>query len=404
MGEMIPRVGIGRARLLMLAGVSAAALGLGLGGCVGAPALRDSVLAYDETTHQLDKEIMLLNIARMSERGNPHFTVTGSIAATFDFTTNAAVGGSIVQRPGTDALNLNWGVSASENPTFQIIPVTGEEFTKRLANPLPESLFATIAFQGGDIEQVARLLSRGIEIQQNDGRFQRFVLNDPGVPNEYEEFRRFARHLAWLQENRQLFLTVLKFNRVLLDGLKTPPPLADLVKGVGLKYQRATDGTYLVSQSVQGRVLVSNYDPRTLTDAERHRLNELAEANPVNFVMIDVRPDHPGGDLPMFGAFKLRSLMAVLGFLGEGIESNPEYDVAKDPRTVGETVSPTRTLAVNAAARPPTADVPMTFYKGRYYWVADTKWDRTGFFMLNLVFQSTVANVSNVGIPITIAK
>jgi len=295
-------------------------------------------------------------------------------------------------------------VSASENPTFQIIPVTGEEFTKRLANPLPENLFATIAFQGGDVEQVARLLSRGIEVQKNDGRFERFILNDPGVPNEYEEFRRFTKHLAWLQKNRHLFLTVLKFNRVLLDGLKTPPPLADLIKGEGLKYQRAPDGTYTVIQNVRGRVLVSNYDPRILTDAEKHQLNELAEANPVDFVMIDLRPGYPGGDFPMFGAFKLRSLMAVLGFVGEGIESNPEFDVTKDPRTLGEIVSPTRTLAIQASKSPPTADVPMTFYKGRYYWVADTKWDRTGFFLLNLVFQSTVTNLSNVGIPITIAK
>jgi hypothetical protein len=120
-----------------------------------------------------------------------------------------------------------------------------------------------------------------------------------------------------------------------------------LVKGDGLKYQRAPDGTYKITQTVRGRVLLSNYDPRTLTDAERHRLNELAEENPVNFVMIDLRPGYPGGDFPMFGAFKLRSLIAVLGFIGEGIDSTPEFNVAKDPRTRGEVVSPTRTLAVH---------------------------------------------------------
>jgi hypothetical protein len=402
--EIIAHSGTMRTRAQLLALMSAAALSLVLGGCVGAPALRESVLAYDETTHQLDKEIMLLNIARMSERGNPHFTVTGSIAATFDFTTNAAVGGSILEGPGQNTLNLNWGASASENPTFQIIPVTGEEFTKRLVEPLAESAFATIAFQGTDVEQVARLLSWGIEAQKSDGRFERFILNDPSAPKEYEEFRRFAMHLAWLQRNRNLFLSALQFHKVLLDGLKTPPPLAELVKGQGLKYQRAPDGTYTVTQSARGRVLISNYDPRALTDAERNRLNELAEANPVDYVMIDIRRGYPGGDFPMFGAFKLRSLIAVLGFIGESIQSNPEFDVTRDPRTRGDVVSPARALAIHVTDGPPTADVPTTLYKGRYYWVGDTKWDRTGFFMLNLIFQFTVSKTSNLGIPITISK
>jgi hypothetical protein len=379
------------------------ALSLMLAGCVSAPALRQSVLAYDQTTEQLSKEIMLVNIARVSERGNPHFTVTGSIAATFDFTTTAAVAGNITQTRGTNTLNLAWGASASENPTFQIIPIVGEEFTKRLANALPENVFATLVFQGEDTEQVARLLASGIEVQKSDGRFERFILNDPSVPGEYEEFRRFARHLAWLQKSRNLFLSELRFNKVVLEGLKAPPSVGDLVNK-GLKAQRAADGTYTITQTVRGRVLVSNYDPRALSHDDRHRLNELAEENPGDFVMIDIRPDHPGGDYPLFGAFKLRSLIAVLRFVGEGIELNREFEVAKDPRTRGEVVSPTSVLAIYASERPPTADVPTTFYKGRYYWVGDTKWDRTGFFILNLIFQFTVSKISDVGIPITISK
>lgn len=385
-------------------GASAVALGLVLAGCAGAPALRDAVLAYDRTTDQLDKEIMLLNVARMSERGNPHFTVTGSIAATFDFTTTASIGGTLAQGAGQNTLNLNLGTSVSENPTFQIIPVSGEEFTKRLASPLAENVFATIAYQGSDVEQVARLLAWGIEVQKGDGRFERFILNDPSVPQEYTEFRRFTRHLAWLQQHRNLFLSELRYNKVLLEGLKTPPSVSDLIDGKGVRYRRAPDGTYTVTQRVRGRVLLSNYDPRTLTDEERQRLNELAEENPGDLVMIDVRPDHPGGDYPLFGAFKLRSLIAVLGFVGEGIEVNPEFDVARDPRTHGDVASPARALAIHASDRPPVGDVPRVFYRGRYYWVGETKWDRTGFFMLNLIFQFTVTKVSDVGIPITIAK
>ena len=59
-----------------------------LAGCVGPPALHKSVLGYDETTNQLEQEILLLNIARLSHEHAVHFTMTGSIAATFDFTTS----------------------------------------------------------------------------------------------------------------------------------------------------------------------------------------------------------------------------------------------------------------------------------------------------------------------------
>jgi hypothetical protein len=64
-----------------------------LAGCVGPPALHESVLGYDQTTAELEQEILLLNIARLSQRSPVHFTVTGSIAATFDFTTSGDVGG-----------------------------------------------------------------------------------------------------------------------------------------------------------------------------------------------------------------------------------------------------------------------------------------------------------------------
>ena len=64
-----------------------------------------------------------------------------------------------------------------------------------------------------------------------------------------------------------------------------------------------------------GRVVITNYDPRTLSDAERQGLNTRAGANPGNFVFVDIRPGHPGGDLPLFGALKLRSLNRILSFV-----------------------------------------------------------------------------------------
>ena len=397
--------GVGAApQPLLWRGLAAATLAVLLAACAGPPALRQSVLNYDETTSTLDQELMLLNIARISQGGNPHFTVTGSIAATFDFSTNTGLGGTITQGGGGNLLNLSLGSSASENPTFQIIPVTGQDFTRRLVSPLPEEALSTLVFQGDNFEQVARLLASGIEVQQRNGHFDRFILNDPSVPDEYMRFRRIVMHLAWLQQRRELFVSTLRFDRTLLAGLKNAPSVEDLFRAGGLSARRKADGSYDLVEATLGRLLISNYDPRALSNEEALALNDVAQGNPKNFAMVDIRADRPGGAMPLFGAFKLRSLIEVLGAVGRGIEAAPEHDVARDPRTGGGGVSPRSTLAILRSDAAPADDAPVVRYRGRFYSVADTPWDRAGFFMLNLLFQFSVSDVSNIGIPITISK
>jgi hypothetical protein len=128
-------------------GVSAVSL-LVLTGCVGPPALRESVLGYDETVSALNQQVLLLNIARLSLDRPPHFTVTSSIAATFNFETNAGVIGTIFEGAGTDSLALTLNSSAAENPTFSIVPISGQEFTHRILKPVTEDILAFFMFQG----------------------------------------------------------------------------------------------------------------------------------------------------------------------------------------------------------------------------------------------------------------
>lgn len=375
-----------------------------LGGCVGPPALRTTVLSYDMITNQLEQELMLLNIARAHRMVAPHFTVTGSIAATFDFTTTAGAGGRIAETPGVDFLDLNWGASASENPTFQIIPISGQEFTKRLVNPLPEEAFATLVFQGIDIQLGMRLMAAGIEVQDRDSHFQRFIANNPQSPDVYTEFRRIGMHLSGLWKSQQLYVRDLPFDEVVIDGLKQQPKAEDLWKAKGLNWWLNPDGTWKVTRKTIGRTLISNYDPLSLTNIERYQLNEIAEKNAGNYVMVDIRPGYPGGDFPLFGAIKLRSYFNILVFVGSGIDRVEEFDVEKDPRTPGViTLNPRKTLTINVTEQPPPG-VPKAFFMGKYYSLADTYWDRRCFIVLSLLFQITVTDVSQVGIPITISK
>src|SRR4030095_7798126 len=95
-------------RRLAVAGLLAAALALS--GCWGPVSLHKAVLGYDYTVSRLEYELLLVTIGRLRHGLPVHFTVTSSIAATFNYQTNAALLG-----PVSD-IGLSVGVSAAGNP------------------------------------------------------------------------------------------------------------------------------------------------------------------------------------------------------------------------------------------------------------------------------------------------
>ncbi len=381
-------------------------LAMVLAGCMGPPALHRAVLGYDAVTSELEQQLLLLNIARYDAGRPVHFTVTSSIAATFDWTTTVGVGGQLEESAGTNFFNFNLGASASENPTFSITPVSGQDFTKRVLTPLHEDVFEFSVTPGKKMEEVMRLMAAAIRDQKLDGRFVRLIKNDPLRPKQYEEFRRIALHLEWLNGNQQLFITSLVFVETLVADFKGVPRAEDINDGftMGLRWRQKPDGNYKLTRLSSGRVAVTNYDPKRLSDDERWALNDKIKKNPAHFVYLDIRPGYPGGDFPTQGAIELRSLISIIRFVAGGIEPTREFAVKKDPRTGPVEEGPAVTLQINVTDAKPTANVASIKYAGKYYSVADTPWDKSVFRSLNRLFQIAVGDVEDVGIPITIAK
>lgn len=379
-----------------------------LGGCLGPASLHEAVLRYDETVSRLESEMLLLNIARTHHNLPTHFTVTSSIAATFDYRTNAGFTGTFPEPPGINTYAFSLGASAAENPTLSIVPVQGEDFTRRILTPMDETKFEFLILQGAPIDMVLRLMADGIEVQDQEGRFERFILNWPTRPGEYEEFRRRTLHLAWLNANRNLFVGTLSVEDSTQVTLAGRPSAGDLLGALEKGYRlqpMGTDTRYEVTRTVPGRVTVTNYDPRRLSPPERRALNARAAANPRNFVLVDIRPGDPGGDFPLFGAFKLRSLNVIIEFLAAGIGRIPEVDVSPDRRTGPVARNPRRTLGIEETARPPAAGALGVPYAGKHYTVVSTPWNLEAFKLLHQLFQMTVTDVSRVAVPgITIAK
>jgi len=382
------------------------AITVAVSGCIGPPVLEREVLGYDEVTKTLDEKLLLLNIARVFNQEPVHFTSTSSIAATFNWTATLGVGGQVTESKGTNFLNLNVGGSASENPTFSISPISGKEFTERVATPFQDTIFEFLVFQGGKINQTMRLMSAGIEVQKPDGRFVRFIENDPRRAKEYEEFRQIAAHLQWLNDNRQLFVRPLVYDETLIADFKNTPSAGDINGGfnIGLRWRQKPNGNYELTRLKGGRVAVTNFDPMALTDQKRFELDEKIKKNPSGFVYLDIQPNGPGGNLPVQGAIKLRSMFQILSFIATGIRIAPEFEVSPNVPIEETDAGATATLKINVMDNPPDLRLPNVYYDGHYYSVNDTVWDRKSFLLLSILFQTTIGRIENVGIPITISK
>lgn len=95
------------------------------------PATLDrAVIAYDRATTDILSKQLLLNIARAHQHQPMHFTGVSNIAATFNFQFNAGATPALTGSSGS-LLTPIFGGTVSENPTVSIVPMEGEEFTRR---------------------------------------------------------------------------------------------------------------------------------------------------------------------------------------------------------------------------------------------------------------------------------
>ena len=92
-------------------------------------------------------------------------------------------------------------------------------------------------------------------------------------------FRRIVLHLGGAAAVGRLFIQELTYDQPVLEQLTRPPaPATSSPRWVTAWPGAERDDTFTLTRAVRGRVLISNYDPLTLSDAERQRLNEIAPA------------------------------------------------------------------------------------------------------------------------------
>jgi hypothetical protein len=183
-----------------------------------------AVIEYDRTVSYVEADLLLLNIARARYHRPVHFTAVSSVAATFDFRTPAGItaGFGHVSDSSERPVNLEYSARVAENPTITIVPITGEEFTKRILRPLDETKLEFLVHQGFDVNMILRIVARGIAV---GGTEQPTVFfNAPSQAEGYREFRRRLLHLAALDNERKLYVGPIMYEEAMPVKLDRPPP------------------------------------------------------------------------------------------------------------------------------------------------------------------------------------
>ena len=411
------RAPIGSAsRTIGMSTLLAAILLASISGCLSPIAMHRAVIEYDRTVSYVEADLLLLNIARARHHRPVHFTAVSSVAATFDFRTTAGITGGFGPAPEASerAINLEYSASVAENPTITIVPITGEEFTKRVLRPLDENKFEFLVRQGHDINMVLRLMARGIALENERG--STILFNTPSQGEGYVEFRRRLLHLAGLDAERKLFVGPILFEESQSVRTNRPPNPDEVVAALekGFRWEGDSEGkVHTVRRQALGRLLVSNYDPSKLSNNERRRLHEEAQQMPLDSVLVDLRPGYPGGNYPLHGWILLRSMNAIIGFVAKSIDEEPETMVSPDPRTSTVNRNPARTLEIEESdAKPNDYEFSVSF-DGRYYSIRKypvsqgmvPSWNQEAFTVLSNLFQMTVTDLTKYPTPaIAIAK
>lgn len=381
-----------------------------LGGCLSPMALNRAVIAYDEAVTDAVSQQLLINIVRAYHRQPIHFTGVSNIAATFNFQANAGATPSPGGLAGA-VISPVFGGSVAESPTISIVPIEGEEFTKRLLAPFSQNKLTLLLRQRFDVDLLLRMMAQEVRLlntKQPNGVYR----NSPADKTGYEMFRRVVLHLSAIQDSNQLYAEplalintwVIPASAIMPDGFQA------LQKEFTVRYN-PQDNTYTLRKHMTGPILITNYDPNTLSAEERESLRQQVGDGNSSDIAFDIRAGHYGGEWPISGVFRLRSFHSILGFLGKALGEEMGYHVEKDPRTPPILLNENPDLTMEfVVSNTPPADADFSIrWDGRYYAVNATgpnaRWNRDAFQLLFLLFQMTVTDIPRVGVPsITIAK
>ena len=251
------------------------ASGLQFGCTVGPRALRVTRAQYNAAIQETDEEQILLNLVRLRYRDTPFFLETGSISAQFKFDLNASANRENAVGALGDLHTYAGSVGYEDRPTMTFSPLSGEDYVKRLMEPISTDTVGLLYYSGWSIDRIFRLL-----VHHMNGLENAASAAGP-TPSEAPAFREFAQASSLLRELQKNADLVLVYEAT-FSPISIPIPRAQLTAhdfveahAAGLRYREATDGgdeLQLVEKGIKPYLRIR---AGALTSGSATELNEL---------------------------------------------------------------------------------------------------------------------------------
>ncbi|MGH7498749.1 MAG: hypothetical protein ACREL3_07855 [Gemmatimonadales bacterium] len=157
---------------------------------------------YNQRIAQSWNEQLLLNLVRLRYRDTPYFLEVGTVLAQYQIVRHASAAASIGVGGGEgSAVGPSIGADFAESPTITYQPLQGEEFVRRLLEPVPGETLMLLAGSGWSVE---RLLICCVNAINGIANVPSAAGPTPSVARVDPRFRSAARLLRRLQSSGRL--------------------------------------------------------------------------------------------------------------------------------------------------------------------------------------------------------
>ena len=350
------------------------ALALTLGACSGATRLVDGHHAYNEAIRRAADQELLLNVVRLRYLDSLEFLAFSSITSQLRFSVDLSAGAT---DSNNSSVTAGGSVGYSSTPTFSFAPQRGDDFARRLIDPVDIDTLVSFVSGNKDTHEVFRLMVSWMNGLDNyEGKVD-------------DAFIEVTQALTELQLAGKAMIGVhaetLPVSPPVPAGSVSAGELLDAVKS-GIGIQAVSDGSQIVfTKHQQTPVLVIAEDAKN-----RARLLETLKLDPDR----DVFSIERGSPLSVIDGSHLllrtRSLLHTMAFLSQGVDIPPEHlaVTSKSPELANSSAPMDDLFRVwHSKERPSDASVAVR-HRDHWFYIRDTdEVTKRTFFLITQIFR-----------------
>lgn len=365
-----------------------------LQGCFGPLTVNRAMMEYDQSVSEAEKNILLLNIARVSDSQPPHFTIANTVNAQFSFSSNGSIVHTLFSAGlSSDTTQFTLGATITEQPTLTLGPVQGEEFVKRSFRPFESSVYNIFLSQDGAyLAPLLQLTTTGFFLFHScffpkpaeDCPHPIVGRNQPSslVRSDREsawQFRKLTEYLDELQKEGSLAFEFLEYKEpvggVLAQGAVEQ---AQIIAAADKGYQwipshfanREGEVQYALTKPQRANLVLTNIRG-PIKEEYKPILRLLRDSEPYPEALILILLKDDVDDTVYKGYFRLRNLYETLRFIAAGVGNYPLSTISKTSFIELKALYPEFPLVVRTGDVVPENAVRAVKYKNKYYWLSD---------------------------------